>query len=90
MLIPFNKPSFTGNEQQYLSQSINSTQISGEGFFGDKCQVWFEEKLGCKKALLTPSCTAALEMAAILINLQPGDETMIKFGKGLAWATIIS
>jgi len=76
-MIVFNKPSYTGNEQQYILQTIHSAKISGDGPFGEKCQVWFEEKLGCKKALLTPSCTAALEMAAILINVQPGDEIIM-------------
>jgi dTDP-4-amino-4,6-dideoxygalactose transaminase len=76
-MIVFNKPSYTGNEQQYILQTIHSAKISGDGPFGEKCQVWFEEKLGCKKALLTPSCSAALEMAAILINVQPGDEIIM-------------
>ena len=76
-MIPFNKPSFTGNEQQYVLQAMQSNKISGDGLFGKKCQAWFEEKLGCKKTLLTPSCTAALEMAAILIDIQPGDEVIV-------------
>jgi len=76
-LIPFNKPSFTGNEQQYVLQAMQSNKISGDGLFGKKCQAWFEEKLGCKKTLLTPSCTAALEMAAILIDIQSGDEVIV-------------
>ena len=58
-------------------QAIKSDKISGDGLFGKKCQAWFEEKLGCKKTLLTPSCTAALEMAAILIDIQPGDEVIV-------------
>ena len=76
-MIPFNKPSFTGNEQQYVLQAMQSNKISGDGLFGKKCQAWFEEKLGCKKTLLTPSCTAALEIAAILIDIQPGDEVIV-------------
>jgi len=76
-MIVFNKPSFTGNEQQYILQAINSSKLSGDGSFGEKCQVWFEKILGCNKALLTPSCTAALEMAAILIDTQPGDEIIM-------------
>ena len=76
-MIPFNKPSFTGNEQQYVLQAMQSNKISGDGLFGKKCQAWFEEKLGCKKTLLTPSCTAALEMAAILIDIQSGDEVIV-------------
>lgn len=77
MHIGFNKPSLTGNEQQYILQAMQSNKISGDGFFGKKCQVWFEGNLGCGKALLTPSCTAALEMAAILIDIQPGDEVIM-------------
>ena len=76
-MIKFNAPSRTGNEQRYVLQSIQSNKISGDGHFGKKCQAWFEEKLGCQKALLTPSCTASLEMAAILIDIQQGDEVIM-------------
>jgi len=76
-MIPFNKPPLTGNEKQYVLQAMQSNKISGDGFFGRKCQAWFEEKLCCPKTLLTPSCTAALEMAAILIDIQPGDEVIM-------------
>ena len=76
-MIPFNKPPLTGNEQQYVLQAMQSNKISGDGFFGKKCQAWFEDKLGCPKTLLTPSCTAALEMAAILLDIQPGDEVIM-------------
>jgi len=76
-MIPFNKPAYTGNEKQYVLQAMQSDKISGNGIFGKKCQTWFEEKLGCPKTLLTPSCTAALEMAAILIDIQPGDEVIM-------------
>jgi len=76
-MIVFNTPSLTGNEQQYVLQAIQSNKISGDGYFGKKCQAWFEEKLGCQKTLLTPSCTASLEMAAILIDIQPGDEVIM-------------
>jgi dTDP-4-amino-4,6-dideoxygalactose transaminase len=75
--ITFNMPSLTGKEEQYISQALNSKKISGDGFFGKKCQFWLEEYFGFKKTLLTPSCTAALEMAAILINVQPGDEIIM-------------
>ena len=77
MHIGFNKPPLTGNEQQYILQAMQSDKISGDAYFGKKCQQWFESYLGCKKALLTPSCTAALEMAAILIDIQPGDEVIM-------------
>uniref|UniRef100_A6VTI5 TDP-4-keto-6-deoxy-D-glucose transaminase n=1 Tax=Marinomonas sp. (strain MWYL1) TaxID=400668 RepID=A6VTI5_MARMS len=77
MHIGFNKPPLTGNEQQYVLQAMQSDKISGDAYFGKKCQLWFESTLGCNKALLTPSCTAALEMAAILIDIQPGDEVIM-------------
>lgn len=76
-MITFNKPPLAGNEQQYVLQAMQSNKISGDGVFGKKCQAWFEDKLGCPKALLTPSCTAALEMAAMLIDIQPGDEVIM-------------
>lgn len=76
-MIPFNKPPYTGNEEQYVLQAVQSDKISSNGFFGKKCQTWFEKKLGCKKTLLTPSCTAALEIAANLIDTQPNDEVIM-------------
>ncbi|VAW53843.1 dTDP-4-amino-4,6-dideoxygalactose transaminase [hydrothermal vent metagenome] len=76
-MIPFNKPPFTGDEEKHVNKAIHSFAISGDGFFSKKCQSWFEENLGCKKALLTPSCTHALEMAALLIDIQPGDEVIM-------------
>lgn len=76
-MIPFNIPPYTGNEDQYVLQAMKSAKLSGDGYFGKKCQAWFEDNLPCKKALLTPSCTAALEMAALLINIQPGDEVIM-------------
>lgn len=76
-MIPFNKPSFTGNEEKYVLRSMKSSKISGDGEFSKRCHKWFEEKLGCKKALLTTSCTHALEMAAILLNVQEGDEVIV-------------
>jgi dTDP-4-amino-4,6-dideoxygalactose transaminase len=77
MKVEFNLPPNTGSEQQYVLQSLQSNKISGDGLFGQKCQAWFERSLKCKKALLAPSCTAALEMAAILIDTQPGDEVIM-------------
>lgn len=76
-MIPFNKPPHTGNEEQYVLEAMKSPQISGDGPFGKRCQRWFEEQLVCRKALLTPSCTHALEMAAILIGIEPGDEVIM-------------
>ena len=77
MDIIFNKPPVTGNEEQYILQVLKSPKISGDGPFGQKCQKWFEATLPCNKSLLTPSCTAALEMAALLIDIQPGDEVIM-------------
>lgn len=76
-MISFNIPPHTGNEDQYVIQAMSSNKISGDGFFSKKCQSWFEKSLPCKKALLTPSCTAALEMAALLIDIHPGDEVIM-------------
>ncbi|AVE08553.1 dTDP-4-amino-4,6-dideoxygalactose transaminase [Pseudomonas sp. R11F] len=77
MKIPFNKPPYTGNEDQYVTQAMRSAKMSGDGDFTVSCQRWFEETFSCEKALLTPSCTQALEMAAILIDIQPGDEVIM-------------
>lgn len=76
-MIPFNLPPYTGNEDRYVLAAMRSEKVSGDGEFGRRCQSWFQEKLGCKKALLTPSCTQALEMAALLIDIQPGDEVIM-------------
>lgn len=76
-MIAFNKPPYTGNEDQYVLAAMRSPKISGDGEYSKRCQAWFEEKTGCQKALLTPSCTHALEMAAILIDVQPGDEIIM-------------
>ncbi|MCK5535352.1 MAG: aminotransferase class I/II-fold pyridoxal phosphate-dependent enzyme, partial [Bacteroidales bacterium] len=76
-MIPFNKPPLTGNEEQYVIASMQSSQISGDGPFTKKCHQWFEKTLPCKKSLLTTSCTHALEMAAILIDIQTGDEVIM-------------
>jgi dTDP-4-amino-4,6-dideoxygalactose transaminase len=76
-MIPFNKPFLTGKETTYIQEAVASGKISGDGVFTKKCHDFFEEKFGFKKVLLTTSCTDALEMAAILINIQPGDEVII-------------
>ncbi|MBK5002886.1 6-dideoxygalactose transaminase [Pseudomonas sp. S31] len=76
-MITFNRPPYTGNEDKYVLESMRSGKISGDGEFSKRCQDWFEERLGCKKALLTPSCTHALEMAAILLDIGPGDEVIM-------------
>ncbi|KKO46984.1 TDP-4-oxo-6-deoxy-D-glucose aminotransferase [Arsukibacterium ikkense] len=76
-MIPFNKPPYTGNEDHYVLAAMRSDKMSGDGQFTVLCQKWFEQQLGCKKTLLTPSCTHALEMAAILIDIKPGDEVIM-------------
>ncbi len=76
-MIPFNKPYLTGKEAHYIYQSVYSGHISGNGLYTKKCQRFFEEKFGFKKALLTTSCTDALEMCAILADIQPGDEVIV-------------
>lgn len=76
-MIPFNKPPVIGNEEKHLLSALKSPKISGDGPFGHRCQKWFEERLPCNKSLLTPSCTAALELAALLIDIQPGDEVIM-------------
>lgn len=76
-MIAFNKTPYTGNEDQYVLQAMRSDKMSGDGPFTQRCHTWFESNLPCKKALLTPSCTAALEMAAILIDIQSGDEVIM-------------
>ena len=76
-MISFNKPPYTGNEEKYVIESMKSSKISGDGEFTKKCHKWFEEKINCKKALLTTSCTHALEMAAILLDIKEGDEVIM-------------
>jgi dTDP-4-amino-4,6-dideoxygalactose transaminase len=75
--IPFNQPFTVGTESTYIQQAINNSHLSGNGEFTKKCQAWLEANTGCDKALLTHSCTAALEMAAILADIQPGDEIIM-------------
>src|SRR5688572_4911850 len=77
MHIPFNKPHMTGKELWYISQAHANGHLAGDGSFTKKCSAWLEERTGCRKALLTHSCTAALEMAAILADIQPGDEVIM-------------
>ncbi len=77
MTIPFNKPYLTGKEVHYIYQAVSSGKISGNGMFTQRCQQYFEQRYGFKKCLMTTSCTDALEMAAILCEIQPGDEVII-------------
>jgi dTDP-4-amino-4,6-dideoxygalactose transaminase len=75
--IPFNKPYLTGKEAHYLYQAVYSGKISGNGLFTKRCQAYFEQNYGIQKALLTSSCTDALEMSALLMDLVPGDEVIM-------------
>lgn len=78
MTIPFNKPFIVGKELEYIEQAVSAeAHLAGDGVFTRKCHQWLESRLGCPKALLTHSCTAALEMAAILCDIQPGDEVIM-------------
>src|SRR5512147_11811 len=74
--VDFNRPVIVGNEMEYIQQAIANAHISGDGPFTKKCHVFLEQELGVRKALLTTSCTHALEMAAILLDIQPGDEVI--------------
>ena len=76
-MIDFNKPYFTGKETDYIRQAVNSGKISGNGEFSEKCHHFLEKKYGFPKCLLTTSCTDALEMSAILINIRQGDEVIM-------------
>ena len=77
MKIPFNKPYLSGKETQYIEDAVKQLKLSGNGAYTQKCQAFFEKKYGIKKALLTTSCTDALEMAALLLNIQKGDEVIM-------------
>ncbi|MCS7212670.1 MAG: dTDP-4-amino-4,6-dideoxygalactose transaminase [Candidatus Calescibacterium sp.] len=76
-MISFNRPTYTGNEDKYVVESIRNSGISSDGKFVVMCQEWFEKNLPCLRAFLTPSCTAALEMCAMLINIREGDEVIM-------------
>ena len=75
--IPFNQPPIVGTELAYIQQAMVSGKLSGDGAFSRLCEQWLEKQTGCPKVLLTPSCTAALEMAAILLDIQAGDEVIM-------------
>jgi dTDP-4-amino-4,6-dideoxygalactose transaminase len=75
--IPFNRPALVGNEIEYIAQAVRGGHASGDGPFTKKCHVYLEDALGVLKVLLTTSCTHALEMAAILLDIQPGDEVIV-------------
>lgn len=76
-MIPFNRPPYVGKEEQYIREAIGNHKICGDGSFTRRCNTWMEENTGTEKALLTTSCTSALEMAALLCKIQPGDEVIM-------------
>lgn len=76
-MINFNVPPYVGKELEYMQEAIRNQKICGDGIFTKKCNQWIEEKTGSKKCLLTTSCTHALEMAAILLDIKPGDEVIM-------------
>ena len=76
-LISFNNPSVTGKEIENVAEALTNRQFAGNGSFTKRCEAWLERQINCTKALLTNSCTAALEMAAVLADIQPGDEVIM-------------
>jgi len=76
-MITFNVPPFTGKEMDYIKECVENQKICGDGIYTKKCNDWLEKKTGTAKALLTTSCTHALEMAALLANIKPGDEVIM-------------
>ena len=76
-MINFNQPFLTGKEAHYMYQAVYTGKLSGNGVFTHRCQEFFEKRYGFKKAILTTSCSDALEMAAILCDIQPGDEVIV-------------
>jgi dTDP-4-amino-4,6-dideoxygalactose transaminase len=75
--VPFNRPRLIGTEHRYVDEAIATGKISGNGMFAARCTAWLRERVGAPAAFLTPSCTAALEMAAILAGVGPGDEVIV-------------
>jgi len=75
--IPFNRPYTTGEEFAYIQRAIDNLHLSGNGPFTERCSDWFQKRLGCARALLTFSCTSALEMAMLLADLRPGEEVLL-------------
>ena len=76
-MINFNVPPFTGKEMEYMRECVENQKICGDGAYTKKCNAWIEETMGATAALLTTSCTHALEMAALLADIQPGDEVIM-------------
>src|SRR5438876_2909662 len=77
MSVIFNRPHVTGRELGYIQQAIDNAHLSGNGAFARRCQEWLEQRTGTARSLLTHSCTAALEMSALLVDTKPGDEIIM-------------
>src|ERR1019366_6387470 len=75
--IPYNRPHLTGEELRYIAEAVANLQLSANGEFTHRCQSWLEERLGAVRVLFTHSCTAALEMAALVIRIEAGDEVIM-------------
>ena len=75
--IPFNLPYLTGNEQKALSSAVSDRVLHGDGRYGKQCQQWFEARMGAPAALMTPSCSLALDLAMLLARIKPGDEVLV-------------
>ena len=75
--VPFNAPPVVGTELDYMQSAMGSGKLCGDGGFTRRCQQWLEQRFGSAKVLPTPSCTASLEMAALLLDIQPGDEVIM-------------
>src|SRR5256714_8954829 len=75
--IPFNRPYATGKEHGYIQNALDSLHVSGDGRFSKLCHQWIEQRSGCARALLTHSCTSALDLAAMLLDLKSGDEVIV-------------
>jgi len=75
--IPFNRPYTTGREIEYIREAVNCSHLSSDGQFSRRCEAWLQQTIGCGRALLTHSCTGALEMAALLAGIEPGDEVIM-------------
>ena len=72
--VPFNHPHTVGTEMGYIGEAVAASHLSANGAFSKRCTTWIEQEVGCSRALLTHTCTAALEMAALLCDIDPGDE----------------
>src|SRR5690348_13740824 len=75
--IPFNRPGLTGREQSFMADALTRGHLSGDGYYTKKSNAFLETELGVSKAMLTTSCTHALEMSALLLDIQPGDEVIV-------------